>query len=157
MVRAAKTAAAFACLAASMAFTALLLRDSRWEPPGEKATTIMSLGEGSIATAEPDRVSHGAIARIFPAVKAEAAIARVKEESAEAPAQKAALEPLPAVKYVGSVSGSDGRTMYYLKNETNGRIIRVGQGVSDGSIEFVGATKNSVTISISGRELSVAR
>lgn len=126
----------------------------RWEPPAESPKVIVTMSEDGDPIEEPESVSYRAIIGLFPAIA-------YKPPSGPAvrvePTPPEPLGPLPTLRYVGSVSGRDSEMIYYLKDESSGRLIRVGQGVPDGSIEFAEATRDSVTVKVSGRTLVIKR
>jgi len=128
----------------------------RWEPPAESPKVVVTMSEDGEPIEESDSVSYRAIVDLFPAIaykpSSEPAILAVPTPPPSAP-----LGPLPVLRYVGSVSDRDFKMIYYLKDESSGRLIRIGEGVPDGTIEFAEATKDSVTVKISGRTLVIKR
>jgi len=61
------------------------------------------------------------------------------------------------LRYLGTVSGPDGNDLYYIKDEAKGRLVCVGKGVSDGGIEFIQASSESITVRIDGDVATIER
>ena len=129
----------------------------RWPEPNPLAAAIVS-ATGTPDSAEVDPgTAFSAIVRIFP--KPVQAPAQVQAPTATITAPTSIIGKIapPVLRYIGSVADADGRMVYYIKDESRGRLIRIGKGVNDGDIEFIEATKESVIVSVAGNELSVTR
>lgn len=131
----------------------------RWPEPSPLAAAIVP------AAATPDSAdidsgtSFSAIVQIFPRPVRDPAPSSAPAPAAMAIAPTSLIGRIapPILRYIGSVADEDGRMVYYIKDESRGRLIRIGKGVKDGDIEFIEATKESVIVSVAGNELSVKR
>jgi len=129
----------------------------RWPEPSSLVPVIVpATGTPDSAEVDPG-TAFSVIVRIFP--KPIQAPAQVQAPTATITAPTSIIGKIapPVLRYIGSVADADGRMVYYIKDESRGRLIRIGKGVNDGDIEFIEATKESVIVSVAGNELSVTR
>lgn len=60
------------------------------------------------------------------------------------------VAPERRLRYLGSVMDGDRRNLYYLKDETNGKLVKVGMGVSCDGVEFIKNDKERITLRVGG-------
>ena len=146
-----------AALGGGLAILSYGMASDRWPEPSPLAPAFVPPAMASNPAGGDPETAFSAIIRIFPnpvqaPVQVQAPVATIT-----APTSLIGKIAPPILRYIGSVADADGRLVYYIKDESRGRLIRIGKGVKDGDIEFIGATKDSVTVKVAGNELSVRR
>ncbi len=112
---------------------------------------VQNLGEQAAV------VDFTAISAIFPNPRPSLAPKKNGARNAEPPSAAAAESPMPILRYLGAVSGADGQAMYYLMDDKQGRLVKIGPGKPSGEIRFVSAQADKMVLTINGKELYVTK
>ncbi|HAP42655.1 MAG TPA: hypothetical protein DD477_13465 [Spirochaetaceae bacterium] len=113
-------------------------------------------------SAAPDQAAardYRPIARLFPrplppARPADPAIPAAVAAPPTPPVRQA---PVLSLRYMGSSVDENGARTYYIRNETTGRRLNVGEGRNDDGIEFVGERDGAIVLRIDGFEYTVRK